>query len=363
MPERFEISYLRTRSNRFDLEGVQLEAVAARALRDFLPRGRIGDLAAIALGDRYLGIDDALAPADIVHAEELSYWFAAEAARRKERHGYRLVLTVWETLPLLDAFRNRHAHVLKRQTLAATDLFLAATERAREALLLEGASPDRIEVCPPGIDTERFRAVSQANPPDGHLIVSSGRLVWEKGHQDILRALAVLRRDGLAPRLLLVGSGPEEGRLRAHADELGIGDVVEIRSASYEEMPALYARASCLVLASLSSAGCSLFLGDPPRCFWEEQFGMVLAEAMAAGLTIVASTSGAIPEVAGASAAYFAPGDWLGLARVLADGPLSRSPGDRVEHDPELVERYSAAAAAERFAAAYDRLLGASAAS
>ena len=46
---------------------------------------------------------------------------------------------------------------------------------------------------------------------------------------------------------------------------------------------------------------------------------MVLAEAIAAGLPIVASTSGAIPEVLGEQATYFAPGDWVGLARALAD--------------------------------------------
>jgi glycosyltransferase involved in cell wall biosynthesis len=344
LPDRFQVSYLQTRSNRFDVEGVRLERRRARALRDFLPPGRVGDLAAVALRDRYLGVEEAFGDAEIVHAEELSYWFSAEAAKRKRRHRYRLVLTVWETLPLLDAFRNSHARAYRRATLAAADLFLAATDRAREGLLLEGVAPERIVVCPPGIDLDRF-APSPA--PSEHVLLSAGRLVWEKGHQDVVRAAAPL-----GARVLVVGSGPEERRLRAHADELGVE--LDIRSAPYEEMPSVYAEVSCLVLASVASAGCSLFPGDPPRCFWEEQFGMVLAEAMAAGLPIVASSSGAIPEVAGETAEYFAPGDWLGLSRLL-EGVLSGPPA-RVDHPRELVERYSAAAAAERLAAAYDRL-------
>jgi glycosyltransferase involved in cell wall biosynthesis len=344
LPDRFQVSYLQTRSNRFEVAGVRLERRRARALRDFLPPGRVGDLAALALRDRYLGAEEAFAEAEIVHAEELSYWFSAEAAKRKRRHAYRLVLTVWETLPLLDAFRNPHARAYRRETLAAADLFLAATERAREGLLLEGVPPERIVVSPPGIDLDRF-APSPA--PSEHVLLSPGRLVWEKGHQDVIRAAA-----RLGARVLVVGSGPEEKRLSAHAGELGVE--LEIRSVSYDEMPAVYAEASCLVLASLASAGCGLFPGDSPRCFWEEQFGMVLAEAMAAGLPIVASASGAIPEVAGDSAQYFAPGDWLGLARVL-ESVLSKPPV-RVEHP----QRYSASAAAERLAAAYDRLIAAS---
>ena len=104
-----------------------------------------------------------------------------------------------------------------------------------------------------------------------------------------------------------------------------MSDAVEVRSfVPYEEMPTLYAGASCMVLASL------------PQMHWEEQFGMVLAEAMAASLPVVASTSGAIPEVVGPSIPQFAPGDWLGLARLLADGPLA--PGaQRPPQDPEQV--------------------------
>jgi glycosyltransferase involved in cell wall biosynthesis len=155
----------------------------------------------------------------------------------------------------------------------------------------------------------------------------------------------------------LVGAGPEEKRLREHAAELGIADIVELSRLPYDAMPDLYASASCLVLASLPRSGCALYPGDAPHCFWEEQFGLVLAEAMAAGLPLVLSTSGAIPEVTrGADAAYFAPGDYMELARALAAGPLSRAPGERAQHPPELVGRYSLDAAAGRIAAAYERL-------
>ena len=360
--ERFDVSVLLTSRNAFDLEETDVGHRPARSLRNLLPPGRLGDLAMGVTGDRYLGADEAFAAADIVHTEETSYWHSGDAARRKQANRYKLVVTVWETLPLLNAFRNRWARVYRSRVLEAADLLLPATERARAALLLEGVPEARAEVCYPGVDVERFAARAESLP-EAHVIVSAGRLVWEKGHQDVMRALAAIRRgqvgapNAVAPRLLVIGSGPEEGRLREHARELGLEDCVDFRSAAYGEMPAVYAGASCLVLASLSTAYCSRYLGDLPRCFWEEQFGLVLAEAIAAGLPIVASTSGAIPEVAGEAATYFPPGDWLELAKRLAAGPLDRPPGTRADHPPELVGRYSTAAAAERLAAVYDRLV------
>ncbi len=367
LPERFRVSYLLTGSNGFPTGDIDLPARRVGALRDRLPSGLVGELVAGMAGDRYLAdADEAFAAADIVHAEELSFWFAADAARRKAAGGFKLVQTVWETIPFLNAYRNRHARRNRRAVLDATDLFLPATERARDALLLEGVAPDRIEVCAPGIDVARFRSAPSAPAPPAHVVISPGRLVWEKGHQDVLRAVAALHRglvrlpDGATarPQVRIVGSGPEEERLRAHADELGIGPSVSIGAVSYDDMPAAFAAASAMVLASQSSASAFRHPFDVPRAFWEEQFGLVLAEAMAAGVPIVTTTNGAIPEVvAGGGAALVAPGDWMGIARALAAGPLSRAPGTRGEPAAELVERYSTRAAARRLALAYDRVL------
>lgn len=366
LPERFDVSVLLTSQNAYDLAGVRVSTRPARSLRTFLPRGRFGDLAMGLTGDRYLAADEAFAAADVVHTEELGYWHSGDAARRKATNGYKLVVTAWETLPLLSAYRNPWARTYRHRVLAQADLFLPVTERARDALVLEGAAPERVEVCYPGIDLDRFSAARADAAPAEHVLVSPGRLVWEKGHHDVMRAIAAIRTGVVAApevelRLLVVGSGPEEQRLQAFAAELGLADIVEFTSLPYGEMPDVYARASCLVLASLPNAACARWLGDLPHCFWEEQFGMVLAEAMAAGLPVIASSSGAIPEVVGGSGAYFVPGDWLGLARLLAEGPLARPAGERVQHPQERVERYSTRAAAARLAAAYDRVLAASA--
>ncbi|HEX4114958.1 MAG TPA: glycosyltransferase [Solirubrobacteraceae bacterium] len=364
LPERFDVSFLLTRSNQFaSPEG--LKPIEVRSLRDMLPGGVVGEVGAKVLGDRYLAGDEAFAGADIVHAEELSYWFAAEAAKRKARHGFKLVQSVWETLPMMATYRNRHARGYRELVLAQTDLFLPATERAALALRLEGVAAERMLVCPPGIDTARFAAGLPDSHPTEHEIVSPGRLVWEKGHHDVLRALALLHRgivtrpDGLLvkPHLSIVGSGPEEHRLREHARELGLAEFVRIGSVPYERMPAVFAGASAMVLASQSSASAAYHPLGIPHAFWEEQFGYVFAEAMAAGLEIVTTTSGAIPEVVGGPGVELvAPGDWPAIARALAAGPLNRAPGERVAHSPALVERYSTSAAARRLTDAYDLL-------
>ncbi len=78
LPSRFEVRCLLTSSNRFTPpEG--LTYVRARALRDLFPRNVLGEIATLALGDRFLSGEAAFEWADIVHAADLSLWFSAEA--------------------------------------------------------------------------------------------------------------------------------------------------------------------------------------------------------------------------------------------------------------------------------------------
>jgi len=137
----------------------------------------------------------------------------------------------------------------------------------------------------------------------------------------------------------------DDDDLRRYAAELGLGARVEIRSVPYAQMPSVFASASAVVLASL------------PTRIWEEQFGMVLVEAMAAGAPVIASASGAIPEVLdGSGAELFRPGDWPALAAAL-ERTLAGAPGARQAYPDEAVARCSLEAAAERLAAAYDGVL------
>jgi glycosyltransferase involved in cell wall biosynthesis len=346
----YHVAALLSERNLYGTEGMSVELVPVRTVSDAFP-GVTAGLASRAIGERFLDLERQLRGADIVHAAELGNWYSAQAARLKRKLGFKLVVTTWETLPLRSAYRNVRTRPYARQVVAETDRYLPATERARDALLLEGVTPARITICPPGIDLDRFALAREPRPPkDGsHVILSAGRLVWEKGHQDVIRALALLRHRGrFDVNAVIVGDGPERGRLEALAADLGLADAVTFRAAvPYDEMPTLYARASCLVLASI------------PVRFWEEQFGMVLAEALAGGLPIVCSTSGAIPEVVGSSGRYFAPGDWVGLADGLQEGPLAAAPGARSTLDTERIERFSATSAADRLRGVYDELLDA----
>jgi glycosyltransferase involved in cell wall biosynthesis len=341
LTDRFDVTVAVTGSNAYDVSRLGVTRTPVRTVRDRLPRGRIGDLAVLALGDRYERLRSVVEGADIVHSAELGVWFSGQPAQLRAELGFKLVLTVWETIPFLETYRRSRGRRYRRVAVEAADLLLAATDRAKRCLELEGVDPGRIVVSPPGIDVARFRAAPRSVTTP--VIVSPGRLVWEKGHFDVLRALAASRADA---KLLVVGSGPERGRLLQYADELGLADRVVIRSVPYGEMPAVFAASSCVVLASL------------PLPLWEEQFGMVLAEAMAAGAPILASSSGAIPEVLrGSGARLFAPGDWPALSTMLSELLAGPAAPERVAYPDEILERYSHRAAAERLASAYQRVL------
>ncbi|MFI5267587.1 MAG: glycosyltransferase, partial [Chloroflexota bacterium] len=139
-------------------------------------------------------------------------------------------------------------------------------------------------------------------PHDGFVVGFSGRLVEQKGLWVLCEAFEQLPPDC---RLLLVGSGPLEGLLRARAEANGWIDRLTISAAASTQMPDLYRQMDCLALPSLTTPA------------WKEQFGRAAVEAMACGIPVVGSDSGEIPHVLNGAGLTVPEGDAGALASAL----------------------------------------------
>jgi glycosyltransferase involved in cell wall biosynthesis len=130
-----------------------------------------------------------------------------------------------------------------------------------------------------------------------------GRLTPEKGHETLVAALPAIVACHPGARLLVVGSGPEESRLRAQAEALGVAAAVTWTGwRAPAELAALRAAMTVAVVPST-----------------REGFGLAAAEAAAAGLPVVATAVGGLPEVVadGVTGLLVPAGDAGALARAI----------------------------------------------
>ncbi len=176
---------------------------------------------------------------------------------------------------------------------------------------------------PLGVDPASFAPAASAPsappaPPAGRAATSplvvgyAGRLAPHKGVDVLVRTVVA------DPRLVLrvAGAGPQEHDLRRLAAPAGD----QVRFAGSLAGPALaefYRSLDVLAVPSLDTPG------------WREQFGRVAVEAMAAGVPVVASDSGALPDVVGDAGLLVPPGDTAALGAALR----------RVAAEPGLADR------------------------
>ncbi len=179
----------------------------------------------------------------------------------------------------------------------------------------------RLAVVPEPIDLAEWRRLfgqARRAPADRPTILCVARMYPRKRVEDLLQAAHALRRRIPALQVRIVGDGPERGRLQRIHAELGLGDaVVFLGEAERSTLAVEYVGAHCFCLPSV-----------------QEGFGLVFAEAMAAGLPVVACRAGAVPEVVvdgrtGLLVAPRRPAELAGaLARVLEDGGLRKTLGE-----------------------------------
>ncbi|HEV7705760.1 MAG TPA: glycosyltransferase family 4 protein, partial [Gemmatimonadaceae bacterium] len=130
-----------------------------------------------------------------------------------------------------------------------------------------------------------------------------GRLIERKGFADVLRAWSLLPRGKYV--LEIAGDGPQDSPLRALAGELGLGDDVRFSGALGRDEIAAKCRSA------------DMFVLTP----YEEAFGNVFAEAISAGLPVIGSNIGAIPDLVqhGENGILVQPGDAPAVARAVCE--------------------------------------------
>jgi glycosyltransferase involved in cell wall biosynthesis len=218
-----------------------------------------------------------------------------------------------------------------------------SSDIARRAHEYFGA-PDNIEVIPLGIAEPTFRARNRAElglSPERKYIVAVGRLVRRKDYPTLIQAVKLLDREDTS--LLILGDGPERDNLRALANQLGIGDRVELRGfVSEEEKYQILCASDVFALASL-----------------HEGFGVVYLEAMYCGLPVIAAnTGGQIDLLVDHKTGRLVPvSDAAALGQslrdLLGDAALARQIG---EFNRRRFQEFSVATLAARYEKAFERV-------
>lgn len=205
---------------------------------------------------------------------------------------------------------------------------IAITEAVRAEVVGHGVSPAAVTTVHNGIDagsgstkprdsTSSTRSTDAGEPPErGFRVVQVANFLDWKGQDVVLEALPILRERVPGASVVFYGQSKDpahEARLHKMVDALRLSDHVEFggyRTDLAELLPSF----DCLVVASRA-----------------EPFGLVLLEAMRAGVPVVGSNAGGVPEIVEdrENGLLFEPGDAAGLASALST----------IAHDPDLAER------------------------
>lgn len=204
-----------------------------------------------------------------------------------------------------------------------------------------GFKPKRMAVTYNPVDTELFRLPRPLNEPNRR-IVFAGRLEEYKGGLRVLRAFASIAKRWSDWTLAIAGDGPERPAIQRFLDERpGLAKQVElIGPLTRERLAGLFATSDCFVY--------------PSR---HETFGLVLAEAMSAGLPVIAPDRSAPPEFIDArSGLLVPPDDVLAIAEAM-EQLLTHLPSYRRDHIRKAtVERFGYRAFGQRLLAIYQDL-------
>ncbi|MFI5884596.1 glycosyltransferase family 4 protein [Streptomyces sp. NPDC051554] len=295
---------------------------------------------------------------DIVHDNQtLGYGLLGDV-------GAPLVTTIHHPITVdrqleLDAAENWRQRMSKRRWYAFTRMQKRVARRLPSVLTVSGTSrqeiidhlgvrDDRIHVVHIGADTDLFSPNPAVPQVPGRIVTTSSADVPLKGLVFLVEALAKVRTEHPDAHLIVVGKRPTEGPVAQAVERYGLEGAVDfVKGISDAELVDLVRSAEVACVPSLY-----------------EGFSLPAAEAMATGTPLVATTGGAIPEVAGRdgeTCLAVPPADpgalATALSRLLADPALRARLGAAGRE--RVLARFTWAKAAEGTAARYREAIAA----
>lgn len=279
---------------------------------------------------------------DVVHVMDEAFSVGvAQVSELVRRRRTPLLFYAFENMPLSWGIRSRIRYWKAWRGVTGG---AAANSEAFKRLWAVGFPRRKpLRLIPWGIDTDLFKpangdGIRAALPdPSARIVGYVGRFAPEKGIRILTEALKDLPDDVHG---LLVGGGELMDELTQQATRGPLAGRLHIlKPRDSGAMPEVYAAMDCVAVPSLQAT------------HWKEQFGRVIAEAMACGVPVVGSSSGAIPEVIGDTGLIAREGDAKALAGalgVLLDDPEKRTAFGRLGRE-KAAAHYSGAAMARSF--------------
>ena len=237
---------------------------------------------------------------DLIHSH---YWLSGLAASRLKKLWGIPVIQMFHTLGLMKQRVARSQAEIEgdyrirgeMEVLRESDRIIAATpaEMAQLQWLYQSFG-SKIEIIPPGVDLSHFYPIPDDEAkeyvgvrPCDQLLLFVGRIEPLKGIDTLIKAIAIMREDGIDVCLAVIGGetdtsqeceNEEMTRLRAIREEIGLEDLVAfLGKRDQDTLPYYYSAAEAVVVPS-----------------HYESFGMVALEAMACGTPVVASQVGGL---------------------------------------------------------------------
>jgi tetratricopeptide (TPR) repeat protein len=326
LPTVEEIDQFMLINDQFDISVITSESICGYLTQT----SNFHNLQCIALADHndnptYLpGLEKALGGFDVVVIKERLGMYAYQAIKAKWRHRFRLVVWVDNATayPGDDIIQMR---TIRNEIANSADLFIAQTEAAKQALLVEGVEEARISSYIPFVEGRiqrtaktRAKALETLGLYDTDFVIAHmGQIEWEENLFDLVHAVKHLQTTdkSLGARLKIVfcGIGSFAGELRERLVSIGLDRQAIYVAPSRNAFEKVMQAADCIYYSTSSAR--DRLEADPYR----------IVTAMANQIPLLASRGPLVEEIVGKHRIDFCQGSIAGLAKAIKKSATAKA--------------------------------------